>query len=132
MSITTKCLIKRDEFKTLDIKQDLESNRIYRFCAMKKQSRTIAPQNCVSFDSSTQTKDADVWMMMDDKTLFITVFAICSILALIIGISASFSLAKCYPLKYKRQKSNLIEDEGLSAREYEAVKRLRFVFFTLI
>lgn len=130
MSIATKCLIKSDEFKILDIKQDFDSNRIYRFCVMKKQSKTIEPQNCVSFDTMILTIVADVWMMMDDKTLFITVFVLCSFLAIIIGISVSFSLAKCCPLKNKWQKTNLAEDEDLSAREYEAVKRFRFVFST--
>lgn len=135
--IITKCLTNiSDKTNDLRFERDLKSNQFYRFCSKKKESKTVSPLNCVSFYSinssnSVGVMQSEVWIKTDDKAFLITILVLCPIFAFIIGVSTSLLLAKWFSWKFQAKNARPMVEKALSEQEYESVKRLRFVFFTL-
>lgn len=95
-----KCLLntKTNQIGYLKAKLSLKPNHLYQFCMMKNELLAASSLECISFYTHFKIKiNAICWILIKYRTVVVTAWIFVGIIAFILGIYLSFSVAKRFP-----------------------------------
>lgn len=108
------CVTNIENIKKTTFKQQLASNRTYRYCWMEKNTKTINPLNCMTLIPSNEAKlgEMDAWILTKHMTWVLTGCGIAAIIAFILGYLIAIVLSKIFSKKIRNKPSS--QPEGVS------------------
>lgn len=134
---TCTSYFKFNEMENIKFKRKLEPNILYRFCWMEIDSKMVFPLDCVTLHSSLNEEeltdleideeDFEPWIMMESKTIVITVCVLVASFAPVFGILISIALAKLFSKKIRGLKPNSEKKSATNSRE-KRNHRSKYVF----
>lgn len=99
-SNSMQCLLNRNETNTrnITINEMWPLNKVHTLCMKPKQSLTIRPLNCISFNTFRRTNhSAEMWMPKSYRFTAIVLSIVACFVCLTIGVAIVFLLARYYP-----------------------------------
>lgn len=130
---------KFNEMENIKFKRKLEPNVLYRFCWMEIDSKVVFPLDCVTLYSSlneedlteleSDEEDSEPWIMMESKTIVITVCVLVAVFAHVFGILISIALAKFFPKEIQGLKPNSEKKAATNSKGKRSINhRPKYVF----
>lgn len=112
-------------------KRKPKTNRMYRFCSVKKHFNTITPLDCIEWHRTTITNEMklNAWIMCKDKAIIIAVVVVFAILSPFVGILIAILLIKLFPKQIRKQNQDVKEELSSMPEKQQTINRLRFAFF---
>lgn len=131
---SVNCFLNTNRSRTHNINMgsSWRKNKVHTFCMKPKNSLTMTPLNCVSFDTLEKPDfSAKMWMPKSFRFTAIVLMIVASILAVLMGIGIVVLLARKYPTLFdscsrsKRNKcDNNDNDEQVSRKSSCQSKRI--------
>lgn len=108
---------------SIDIDQQLDSQKTYLVCTMNSKATTITPLNCVTFHTFDEeiNEDFGLWLLQKHMFMAILLFLVVCFAIFLFGILLVYAVSKKYPLLFIKPPLFLLTNDRCNIQSDERI-----------